>query len=252
MPLTTAINRNSKILAIFAVACTAIVGIVNFLTKDRIYIQHQKQLLSTLNNLIEPSRYTNEITLDCVTFAHDALGVTDQQTAYIARLDDKPIAMAMTTTAPDGYSGNIDLLVAINMDGSLSGVRVLEHQETPGLGDKVEIKKSSWIETFKGKQLNDENAHRWAVVKDGGMFDQFTGATITPRAVVKAVKKSVLFFNEHKAHLLSLPNACQPSQETLETNREQPVENAVQGAVNEEIKNGVEDKTNEKIEDKSL
>ena len=87
--------------------------------------------------------------------------------------------------APDGYNGNIELLIAINVDGSVSGVRTLLHKETPGLGDKIELRKGPWIKTFSGKKVLDDNDNRWAVVKDGGMFDQFTGATITPRAVVK-------------------------------------------------------------------
>ena len=108
----------------------------------------------------------------------------------------------------DGYNGNIELIVAINIDNSISGVRVLKHQETPGLGDKVELRKSDWIYSFNGKKLLSEQDSRWQVSKDGGMFDQFTGATITPRAVVKAVKNTLLFFTENKNTLLTLPNSC--------------------------------------------
>jgi len=206
------IQKNSQILAIFAIVCTAIVGLVNELTKDKIKAQEQLQLLNTLQSIIEPSRYNNEITQDCVSISSPLLANSKNgetlQTAYIARNNLNPVAIAMTSTAPDGYNGNINLIVAINMDESISGVRVLKHQETPGLGDKIEVRKSDWITNFNNKKLLSEKDSRWAVVKDGGMFDQFTGATITPRAIVKAIKKSLLYFKENKNALLALPNSC--------------------------------------------
>ena len=206
------IQKNSQILAIFAIACTAIVGLVHELTKDRIKAQEQLQLLNTLHSIIEPSRYNNDITQDCVSLSSPLLASSKNsktnQTAYIARNNSNPIAIAMTSTAPNGYNGNIELIVAINMDNSISGVRVLKHQETPGLGDKIELRKSNWITSFNGKKLLSEKDSRWAVAKDGGMFDQFTGATITPRAIVKAVRKALLFFKDNKNSLLTLPNSC--------------------------------------------
>lgn len=205
-------QKNSLILALFAIVCTAIVGLVNDLTKDKIVAQAQLQLLNTLHSIIEPSRYNNDITQDCVSLNTLSLIPTNdnktEQIAYIARKNTDPVAVAITTIAPDGYNGNIDFIVAINMDNSISGVRVLKHQETPGLGDKVEIRKSDWITGFNGKKLLSENDSRWAVTKDGGMFDQFTGATITPRAITKAMKKTLLFFQENKERLLTLPNSC--------------------------------------------
>ena len=218
-----AIQKNSQILALFAIVCTAIVGLVNELTKDRIIAQSQLQLLNTLHSIIEPHRYNNDITQDCVNLNTTILNTNNDnkttQTAYIARKDNTPIAVAITNTAPDGYNGNIDFIVAINMDNTISGVRVLKHQETPGLGDKVEIRKSAWITGFNGKKLLSENDSRWAVSKDGGIFDQFTGATITPRAIVKAMKKTLLFFQENKETLLTLPNSC------LITNNDPQIEN---------------------------
>lgn len=206
------IQKNSLILAVFAIVCTAIVGVVNELTKDRIKTQEQLQLLNTLHSIIEPARYNNDITQDCVTFTSPLLTHSKQgeipHTAYIARHNDEPIAIAITNSAPDGYNGKIEMIIAINMDESISGVRVLKHQETPGLGDKVELRKSEWITSFNDKKLLSEQDNRWAVVKDGGMFDQFTGATITPRAVVKTVRKTLLYFKENKKQLLTLPNSC--------------------------------------------
>lgn len=206
------IKKNSQILAIFAIICTAIVGLVNELTKDEIKAQEQLQLLNTLHSIIEPNRYDNDITRDCVSLSSPLLGNSTNdkkiQTAYIARQNNQAIAIAMTSTAPDGYNGNIELIIAINMNDTVSGVRVLKHQETPGLGDKVELRKSNWINSFTGKKLLSENDNRWAVTKDNGIFDQFTGATITPRAVVKAVRKTLVYFKDNKHSLLTRPNIC--------------------------------------------
>ena len=207
-PLTVAISKNTKILTLFAIACTLAVSLVSELTKDRIKIQEQQQLLRTLHNIIEPSRYDNDIANDCIKITASELGSDKVQTAYIAKKSGQVVAVAITSIAPRGYNGNIDFIMAINNDGSVSGVRVLKHQETPGLGDKVEIRKSDWITSFSGKKLLSENDSRWAVSKDGGTFDQFTGATITPRALVKGVKNTLNYFNKNKNNLLTYPNAC--------------------------------------------
>jgi electron transport complex protein RnfG len=223
-PFTIAISKNTKTLALFAIACTATVSLVSELTKDRIKQQEQQQLLSTLHNIIDPSRYDNDITNECIKISSPELGSNKVQTAYIARKLGEVIAVALTSTASQGYNGNIDFIMAINNDGSVSGVRVLKHRETPGLGDKVEIRKSDWITRFTGKKLLSENDNRWAVIKDNGVFDQFTGATITPRAVVKGVKKALNYFTKNKKSLLTLPNTCgekSPIQPFDETTNEQ-------------------------------
>jgi electron transport complex protein RnfG len=216
-PLTIAISKNTKILALFAIVCTLAVSLVSELTKDRIKVQEQQQLLRTLHGIIEPSRYDNDIANDCIMMSAPELGSNKINTAYIARKAEKVIAVAITSTAPQGYNGNIDFIMAINNDGSVSGVRVLKHQETPGLGDKIEIKKSDWIKSFTGKKILSEDDGRWAVSKDNGMFDQFTGATITPRAVIKGVKSTLNYFNQHKDSLIRRPNACGEALSTIQS-----------------------------------
>jgi electron transport complex protein RnfG len=209
LSIKTAVNRNSKILALFAIACTAIVGLVHSLTKDQIVFQQQQDLLRNLNSIITEDSYNNVIYRDCYILSGAALGTVDSQKVYRARNNKNPIAAAITTVAPDGYSGNIELLIAININGSVSGVRTLKHQETPGLGDKIEVRKSDWIKSFNTQKLANKNDSRWLVKKDGGMFDQFTGATITPRAVVRAVKNTVIYFNEHKDKIFESESNCQ-------------------------------------------
>ncbi|WP_206485269.1 electron transport complex subunit RsxG [Thalassotalea sp. G2M2-11] len=203
-----AIEKNAKLLALFAIACTAVVGLVHLLTKDRIVEQEQLQLVNTLNSLIPPNKHNNAMTQSCFYISDELLGENSHK-VYLATQDEQPVAAAITATAPDGYNGNIELLVAVNYDGSVSGVRVIKHQETPGLGDKVELRKNDWILSFSGKKILGEQDNRWAVAKDGGMFDQFTGATITPRAVVNAVKRTVNYFNLHKAQLFTHAATCQ-------------------------------------------
>ena len=211
MPLSikTAVSKNAKILALFAIVCTAIVGLVHLLTKDQIVFQEQQELLRNLNSIIIEDNYNNVIYQDCIILPSEALSTAHPQKVYRARHNDKPIAAAITTIAPDGYNGNIELLIAINVDGSVSGVRSLKHQETPGLGDKIEVRKSDWIKSFTDKKLANDNDSRWLVKKDGGMFDQFTGATITPRAVVKAVRNTVIYFKKHQDKLFESASNCQ-------------------------------------------
>lgn len=203
-----AIHKNAKVLAVFAIVCTAIVGFVHALTKDKIEQQKQKQLLDRLSQVIEPASYNNKIINDCIIIAPTKVSNTKAHTAYIATYDKLPIAMAITTTAPDGYNGNIEILVGIKTNGIISGVRVLAHKETPGLGDKIERKRHDWITSFTDKKISEDSDPQWKVAKDGGMFDQFTGATITPRAVVKAVHKTLVYFNKNKGALFNQPRTC--------------------------------------------
>jgi len=202
------IKKNSLVLAAFAIVCTAIVGIINETTQGKIAYQEQQHLLNILHSIISPERLNNDIYQDCLIISSPQLGSLAPQTVYLAKFDDKPVAAAITTIAPDGYNGNIELIVALNYDGSISGVRALKHQETPGLGDKIELRKSTWVNNFIGKTVKDDKNSQWKVRKDGGMFDQFTGATITPRAVVKAVKKTALYFAKHKQELFAQTSTC--------------------------------------------
>jgi electron transport complex protein RnfG len=203
-----AVHKNAKVLMIFAIVCTAIVGLVNLFTQETIAIQQQRQLLRTLHEIMDPRMMDNDMFQDCVLLSSAQLGSIEPHQAYLAKKGNQPVGVAITTTAPDGYNGNIELIVALTMDGKVSGVSALKHQETPGLGDKIERRKSQWIDSFIGKKVANDDDPRWRVKKDGGQFDQFTGATITPRAVVKAVKNTVLFFQHNKSLIFEQSPAC--------------------------------------------
>ena len=140
----------------------------------------------------------NDIAGDTLEFpASPLLGTEARSTAYRARLQGEPVAVIFNSVAPNGYSGRINLLVGVYIDGSLAGVRVIKHAETPGLGDGIEIRKSSWITGFDDKSLDNPDADGWRVKRDGGEFDQLTGATITPRAIVAAVRNTLLYYRQN-------------------------------------------------------
>lgn len=198
------ISITGLILFLFAIAGTALVSFTYENTRDRIAANERATLLRKLHLLIEPARYDNNLFEDTVMLRDRELtGTPGPVAVYRARKTSRPVALVLPAVAPGGYNGTIKLLVGINYDGTLTGVRVISHHETPGLGDGIEEERSDWIHGFDGKSLGNPAMNRWQVKKDGGDFDQLTGATITPRAVVKAVKKSLLYYRAHRDTLFS-------------------------------------------------
>ena len=194
------------VLGLFAFVGTLLVSATDLMTEDRIAENEKAALLRTLNTLIPRGDYDNDLTTDRIEVASRALlGTGKPLTVYRARRAGRPVAAILTAVAPDGYGGAIRLLVAVRHDGRLYGVRVLQHRETPGLGDAIEADRSPWIHQFDGRSLRDPDELGWNVVKDGGVFDQFTGATISPRAVVKAVHNALIFFDRNRGRLFSAP-----------------------------------------------
>lgn len=206
--MINAIRNNALILVIFACAATGLVAFTNLATKDRIAQQQQQQLLRVLNQVIPTRMHDNELYQACTLVQDPLLGTSEPLLAYVATFEGEPVAIAIEAVAPDGYNGSIKLIVATTMRGQILGSRVLEHQETPGLGDKIDLRVSEWILDFSGKFVSSTNIDQWKVRKDGGQFDQFTGATITPRAVVNAVKNASLFLNENRDTLVTQPTNC--------------------------------------------
>ncbi len=195
------------VLAGFAVLGVGLVAATHEATKARIAENHRRMLLRFMNQVIHPERYDNDILQDTIQVTDPRLAPRGEPvTVYRARIQGHPVAAVFTTVAPDGYNGRIELLVGVDVNGRITGVRVIDHHETPGLGDAIDIRKSDWVEQFRGRRLGDPPLKRWAVKKDGGVFDQFTGATITPRAVVKAVRRTLQYFEEHRDMLFDAPS----------------------------------------------
>ena len=189
-------------LLLFAVAGTALVALTELNSRDAITANERRVLLRNLYALLPADEIDNDLAADSIVLPPSPLLGTDQaSTAYRARLDGEPVAVIFNSIAPDGYNGRIYLLVGIYVDGSVAGVRVVKHAETPGLGDAIEARKSPWIHGFDGKSLGNPVLDRWSVRRDGGEFDQLTGATITPRAVVAAVRDTLLYYR-HNADML--------------------------------------------------
>ncbi|MFT2091587.1 electron transport complex subunit RsxG [Paraglaciecola sp. 2405UD69-4] len=215
-PITikNSMGKNGLILAIFALLTTALISITYFGTKKQIDAQEQATLLARLNAVIDANDYDNEVQLNCaIVSSATYLGDGLPKHIYRASLDGKPTSVAIETTAPDGYSGKIELLVGVKTtdvqgEAIVTGVRIIKHKETPGLGDKIELRVSDWILSFNQKSYSKTLQPNWAVKKDGGQFDQFTGATISPRAVVNAVQKSVEYYVANQAEISNVVNDC--------------------------------------------
>jgi Na+-translocating ferredoxin:NAD+ oxidoreductase subunit G len=196
--------RSAIVLMLFAIAGTALVAFTYDAARDRIAENERKALLHSLHEVISPGMHNNDIFADTTRILDPALlGSNEPVTVYRARKDHQPVAAVFTSIAPDGYNGTIKLLIGIDIHGTLLGVRVLSQRETPGLGDAIETDRSDWILGFRGKSLQDPDYKHWKVKKDGGVFDQFTGATITPRAVVKAIRNTLVYFRNHQERVFA-------------------------------------------------
>lgn len=199
-PLMQIMLRSAGKLSAFVLISILLLLGIKTLTDPIIAEAEQQNLQTLLNQVMPPEHYDNQPMKDTLTITQTewlaSLGAVSPVTIYRARKNGNPAGLVVPAIAPNGYSGNIHLLVGVFSDGRIAGVRVLKHKETPGLGDKIELDKSPWIMEFDGRNLRENNDPRWAVKKEGGDFDQFTGATITPRAVVQAVKRTLQLVNE--------------------------------------------------------
>lgn len=207
--LGASIRRNSLILVMFAVATAGLIALIFQSTQARIADAQYRAAQRALLEIVPRERHDNDMLADIIELDADqqrALGLRTAGSIYVARNQGEIVAFIIPATAPDGYSGDIQLIVGVNLDGSIAGVRVLNHKETPGLGDKLELARSNWILSFDGKSLENPAPAAWAVRKDGGEFDQFTGATITPRAVVGRVKATLEFLQNNREALVAAAN----------------------------------------------
>jgi electron transport complex protein RnfG len=187
------------ILAGLAAVCTALVAITHSGTAPRIAANEQAFLEQSLQPVLQGIEYDGKLSESTIFIAppHSLPG-NERVTVYRVYAGDSPIAALFVVRAMDGFSGPIRLLIGIESTGNITGVRVLQHRETPGLGDLIDADKSDWIEQFNGKSLTAPDISGWAIKRDGGEFDQFTGASITPRSVIKAIKQTLVYFAENQ------------------------------------------------------
>lgn len=192
------------ILAVIAAVCTSLVALTYTVTKARIAANEQAWLEQSLQPALSGVVYDNDLTASTLTIPlpHKLPG-DEPVLVYRARLGDEPVAALFVVTAVDGFSGPIKLLIGIDAGGTLTAVRVLSHRETPGLGDFIDSSKSDWIDQFERKSLAAPDRLLWALRRDGGEFDQVTGASITSRAVVKAINETLLYFEANQERVFA-------------------------------------------------
>ncbi|TPW17158.1 MAG: electron transport complex protein RnfG [Halothiobacillaceae bacterium] len=201
-------TKTAQALALFAVVGTAIVAFTHLNTRQQVDENRHQAVLRSLNALVPATQHDNDMLRDTIkVLSPELLGSRQPVLVYLARKEGVPVAAVFEAIAPDGYSGTIKLLIAIHDDGTIAGVRVVAHRETPGLGDYIELDRSDWILGFDGRSLFNPTQPGWRVKKDGGEFDQVTGATVTPRAIVKAVRNCLDYFAKHRDTLFGNPSA---------------------------------------------
>lgn len=192
------------VLAGFALIASVLLGVTNCSTEGTIQRRLDEDLKKSLEEVVPAALYDNDMLLDTVNIPSAEYNIgANETTVYIAKKSGQVSAVCFKFTAPDGYSGAINMIMGIDRDGNILGVRVLSHKETPGLGDKIEVAKSDWILNFVGRSLDNLAPSKWAVKKDGGEFDQFAGATITPRKSVQAIYRGLQLFKAHQAQLIN-------------------------------------------------
>lgn len=197
-----AVMTSAVMLGLFAMVGTGMVTGINEATKEQIAENIRQGTLKSLNEALSPDEYDNDLLSDIIEISDAELSRKKPAIAHIARKNGETVAVLFEVSTLKGYSGFISVLVGVYADGRISGVRILQQKETPGLGDIIHQSKSDWVLGFEGKSIGAPPEKRWAVKKDGGEFDQFTGATVSPRAVVGLVKNTLLYFEAHRDTLL--------------------------------------------------
>ena len=202
------VAKSGATLAVIAAICTALVALTYQTTESRIAANEKAWLERSLQPALSGLFFDSGVTESrlIVPPPHDLPG-SEAAVIYRVYAQGEPVAALFVVTARDGYSGPIRLLVGVEINGVITGVHVLEHRETPGLGDRVESGKSDWAQQFNGRSLVNPEPSGWRIKGDGGQFDQLTGASITPRAIIKAIRETLLYFDEHRDDIFAEPSA---------------------------------------------
>jgi len=193
-------------LATIGAVCAALVATTYLMTRDRIAANEQAWLEKSLKPALAGLFFEGSVSESMLVIRapHDLPG-PDDVIIYRLFAEEQPVAALITVTARDGYAGPIRVLVGVKYDGTVTGIRILEHRETPGLGDRIVSTRSDWVFQFDGQSLGNPDATGWALKRDGGQFDQLTGASVTPRAVISVVKETLIYFDAHRDEIFAAP-----------------------------------------------
>jgi electron transport complex protein RnfG len=202
----SSIVKSGLTLAAIAAVCTSLVATTYHLTADRIAANDKALLEQSLQPALSDLFYDSGVSESRLALAppHDLPG-SDEALIYRVYANDEPVAALFVVTARDGFSGPIRILLGVDLDGVVTGIRILKHRETPGLGDKIVATRSDWVHQFPGRSIGDPAVTNWAIRRDGGSFDQLTGASVTPRAVVKAMRDTLIYFEANREQIFSAP-----------------------------------------------
>jgi len=205
--MTSGVLKSGVTLAVIAAICTALVAATHQVTAARIAANEKAWLERSLKPALSGVFFEGSVTESKLVLAppHGLPG-NDPAIIYRVYAQGAPVAALFAVTARDGYAGPIRVLVGIGIDGTVTGVRIINHRETPGLGDRIDQSRSDWVYQFDGHSLGDPPESGWMLKTDGGDFDQLTGASVTPRAVVKAIRETLLYFNAHRDEIFTLPS----------------------------------------------
>lgn len=210
----TTIVKSGVTLAAVAAVCTALVALTYQLTEQRIQANEKAWIERSLQPALSGLFYDSGVTESRIILPppHDLPG-SDAAIIYRVYAGGEPVAALFVVSARDGYSGPIRILVGVETTGVVTGVHVVEHRETPGLGDRVEAGKSDWLKQFNGRSLVDPEPTGWRIKRDGGQFDQLTGASVTPRAIIKAIKETLVYFESNREAVFADPPTESPPTE---------------------------------------
>lgn len=206
MSAANSVLKSGITLAVIAAICTSLVATTYHLTADRIAANDKALLEQSLHPALSDLFYDSGVSESRLVLSppHDLPG-NEAALIYRVYANDEPVAALFVVTARDGFSGPIRILVGADMQGIVTGIRILRHRETPGLGDKIESSRSDWVHQFQGRSIGDPAVSEWAIRRDGGSFDQLTGASVTPRAVIKAMRDTLVYFEANRAEIFAAP-----------------------------------------------
>lgn len=204
MTAANSMFKSGFTLAMIAAICTSLVATTYHFTADRIAANDKALLEESLHPALSDIFFDSGVS-ESLLVVSPPHGLPGSEAALVYRVyaNGEPVAALFAVTARDGFSGPIRILIGIDIEGVITGIRILQHRETPGLGDKIVASRSDWVHQFAGRSIGDPVVTEWAIRSDGGQFDQLTGASITPRAVIKAMRDTLIYFGAHKDEIFA-------------------------------------------------